>query len=288
MFKTVNEMLGDIVKVTPSSKAVGDMAIFMVQHDLTPENIYEKAKGMDFPDSIVSYFEGMMGQPEGGFPEKLSKLVLKGKEPIKCRPGELLPPENFSEVKKMLQGKHGLNGTDEEAVSYVMYPKVFEDYLKSIQEEGNFWLMGSDIFFHGLEKGETCGVKIAEGKKLNIKLVDVRTKDDGTKDLTFEVNGNSRVITVKDKNAVNLRSSSSEKIMADTGNQYEIGANIPGNIYKILVKQGDKVEAGQPIAVLEAMKMETNVLAPLAGTVAKIHVKEGQRVVSGELIAELE
>ena len=288
MFKTVNEMLGDIVKVTPSSKAVGDMAIFMVQHDLTPENIYEKAKGMDFPDSIVSYFEGMMGQPEGGFPEKLSKLVLKGKEPIKCRPGELLPPENFSEVKKMLQGTHGLNVTDEEAVSYVMYPKVFEDYLKSIQEEGNFWLMGSDIFFHGLEKGETCGVKIAEGKKLNIKLVDVRTKDDGTKDLTFEVNGNSRVITVKDKNAVNLRSSSSEKIMADTGNQYEIGANIPGNIYKILVKQGDKVEAGQPIAVLEAMKMETNVLAPLAGTVAKIHVKEGQRVVSGELIAELE
>jgi pyruvate carboxylase len=288
MFKTVNEMLGDIVKVTPSSKAVGDTAIFMVQNDLTPENIYEKARDMDFPDSIVSYFEGMMGQPEGGFPKDLQNLVLKGKEPIKCRPGELLPPEDFHAIKKLLQEKHGLEGTDEEALSYALYPKVFEDYLKDQKEQGSLRFMGSDIFFHGLEEGETCEVKIAEGQKLSIKLVEVKTNDDGTKDLAYEVNGNRRVITVKDKNAVNLKSASIEKIMADTGNQYEIGANIPGNVYKILVKQGDKVEAGQPVAVLEAMKMETNVLAPLAGTVAKIHVKEGQRVVAGELIAELE
>ncbi len=288
MFKTVNEMLGDIVKVTPSSKAVGDMAIFMVQNELTSENIYEKAKDMDFPDSIVSYFEGMMGQPEGGFPEKLQKLVLKGKEPIKCRPGELLPPEDFYFIKGMLREKHGLEGTDEEALSYALYPKVFEDYIKDQKEQGSFRLMGSDIFFHGLEEGETCEVKIAEGQKLSIKLVEVKANDDGTKDIAFEANGNRRVITVKDKNAVNLKSASIEKVMADTGNQYEIGANIPGNVYKILVKQGDKVEAGQPVAVLEAMKMETNVLAPLAGTVAKIHVKEGQRVVAGELIAELE
>jgi len=277
MFKTVNEMLGDIVKVTPSSKAVGDMAIFMVQNDLTPENIHGKAKDMDFPDSIVSYFEGMMGQPEGGFPEDLQKLVLKGKTPITCRPGELLPPEDFDSIRQMLAEKHGLEGT-----------KVFEDFIKVQKEEGSLRLMGSDIFFHGLEEGETCEVKIAEGQKLGIKLVEVKTNDDGTKDLVFEVNGNRRVITVKDKNAINLKSASIEKVMADTGNQYEIGANIPGNVYKILVKQGDKVEAGQPVAVLEAMKMETNVLAPLAGTVAKIYVKEGQRVVSGELIAELE
>lgn len=288
MFKTVNYMLGDIVKVTPSSKAVGDMAIFMVQNELTPDNIYEKAKDMDFPDSIVSYFEGMMGQPEGGFPGDLQKLILKGKEPIKCRPGELLPPEDFDKIKKMLQEKLGLEGTDEEALSYALYPKVFEDYLKVLKEEGSLRLMGSDIFFHGLEEGETCEVKIAEGQKLSIKLVGVKTNDDGTKDLVFEVNGNRRVITVKDKNAINLKSASIEKIMADPGHQFEIGANIPGNVYKILVKQGDKVEAGQPIAVLEAMKMETNVLAPLAGTVAKIYVKEGQRVIAGELIAELE
>ncbi|NLJ58727.1 MAG: biotin/lipoyl-binding protein, partial [Tissierellia bacterium] len=288
MFKTVNEMLGDIVKVTPSSKAVGDMAIFMVQNNLTEENIYEKAKDMDFPDSIVSYFEGMMGQPEGGFPEKLSKLVLKDKEPIKCRPGELLPPEDFDSIKKMLQEKYDLEGTDEEALSYALYPKVFEDYIKNSKEEVNLRLMGSDIFFHGLEEGETCGVKIAEGKKLSIKLVDIRTNDNGTKDLTYEVNGNNRIVTIKDKNAPISKNIDVEKVMADTGNQFEIGANIPGTVFKILVKEGEKVKAGQPIAILEAMKMETNVLAPLAGTVNKIHVKEGQRVVSGELIAELE
>jgi pyruvate carboxylase len=288
MFKTVNNMLGDIVKVTPSSKAVGDMAIFMVQNELTPVNIHEKARDMDFPDSIVSYFEGMMGQPEGGFPEDLQQLILKGKEPIKCRPGELLPPEDFDKIKKMLQEKFGVEGTDEEALSYALYPKVYEEYIKSLKDEGNLRLMGSDIFFHGLEQGETCEVKIAEGQKLSIKLVEVKTNDDGTKDLVFEVNGNRRVITIKDKNAINLKSASIEKIMADPGHQFEIGANIPGNVYKILVNQGDKVEAGQPVAVLEAMKMETNVLAPLAGTVAKIYVKEGQRVVAGELIAELE
>jgi pyruvate carboxylase len=288
MFKTVNEMLGDIVKVTPSSKAVGDMAIFMVQNDLNDENIYEKAKDMDFPDSIVSYFEGMMGQPEGGFPEDLSKLVLKGKEPIKCRPGELLPDENFDAIKTMIREKYSIEGTDEEALSYALYPKVFEEYQKNLAEEGNLRMMGSDIFFHGLEEGETCGVKIAEGQKLSIKLVEIKSNDDGTKDLAFEVNGNRRVVTIKDKNAIIAKNASVEKVMADTGNQYEIGANIPGNVYKILVKEGDKVEAGQPIAVLEAMKMETNVIAPLAGTVNKIHVKEGQRVVAGELIAELE
>lgn len=289
MFKEVNEMLGDIVKVTPSSKAVGDMAIFMVQNNLTKENIYEKSKDMDFPDSIVSYFEGMMGQPEGGFPEELQRLVLKGKEPIKCRPGELLPPEDFEAIKKMLREKYELEGTDEEALSYALYPKVYEDYLNNLKEEGNLKLMGSDIFFHGLEEGETCEVKIAEGKKLIIKLVEIRkSNDDGTRDLAFEVNGNRRIVTVKDKAAVNQKNIKSEKLMADTGNQYEIGANIPGNVYKILVKEGEKVEAGQPVAILEAMKMETNVLSPLAGTVYKIHVKEGQRVVSGELIAELE
>lgn len=288
MFKTVNEMLGDIVKVTPSSKAVGDMAIFMVQNNLNEENIYEKAKDMDFPDSIVSYFEGMMGQPEGGFPEELSKLILRDREPIKCRPGELLPPEDFDSIKKMLREKYEIDGTDEEALSYALYPKVFEDYLKSSKEEVSLRMMGSDIFFHGLEEGETCGVKIAEGKKLSIKLVDIKTNDNGTKDLTFEVNGNNRVVTIKDKNAVTSKNMDVEKVMADTGNQFEIGANIPGNVFKILVKAGEKVTAGQPIAILEAMKMETNVIAPLSGNVHKIHVKEGQRVVTGELIAELE
>lgn len=188
----------------------------------------------------------------------------------------------------MLREKYGLEGTDEEALSYALYPKVYEDYLKKSKDQVNLRMMGSDIFFHGLEEGETCGVKIAEGKKLNIKLVDIKTNDKGTKELAFEVNGNTRLVTVKDKNAVTAKTSDVERVMADTGNQYEIGASIPGSVYKILVKEGDKVSAGQPVAILEAMKMETNVLAPLPGTVNKIHVKEGQKVITGELIAELE
>ena len=154
MYRTVNQMLGDIVKVTPTSKAVGDLAIFMVQNDLTPENIYEKAAGLDFPDSVVSYFEGMMGQPEGGFPKRLQKLVLKDRSPITVRPGELLEPEDFSEIRRKLKVEQGLTGKDREVISYALYPKVFSEYLKDQKEKGNFRYMGSDIFFHGLEEGE--------------------------------------------------------------------------------------------------------------------------------------
>lgn len=286
MYKTVNEMLGDIVKVTPSSKAVGDMAIFMVQNDLTPENIYEKAAGIDFPDSIVSYFEGMMGQPHGGFPEKLQKLVLKDKPPITCRPGELLPPEDFDAIRKHLIEEVGLEGTDREVISYVMYPKVFEDYHKSLEKDGNFRYMGSDIFFHSLAVGETCEVKLAEGKVLIVKLHEVREVDDeGNRQVIFEVNGNRRIIKVKDQSVtVNAHNA---VLYADPENPKEVGANIPGNIVKILVKEGEEVEEKQPIAIIEAMKMETNILATAKGKIEKICVSEGQQVKAGEMIAKI-
>ena len=286
MYKTVNQMLGDIVKVTPSSKAVGDMAIFMVQNDLTPENIYEKAANMDFPDSIVSYFEGMMGQPHGGFPEKLQKLVLKDKKPITCRPGELLPAEDFDAIRKHLQDDLQLEGTDREVISYAIYPKVFEDYVKSIRKDGNFRYMGSDIFFHSLQEGETCEVKLGEGDFLVVKLHEVRpTNAEGYREAIFEVNGNRRIIKIKDKDVTT--NSMNSVLYADENNPMEIGSNIPGNIIKILVKEGDKVEANQPIATIEAMKMETNILAAAGGIVEKIYVSEGQQVKAGEMVAKL-
>ncbi|WP_027400425.1 pyruvate carboxylase [Anaerovorax odorimutans] len=287
MFKTVNNMLGDIVKVTPSSKAVGDMAIFMVQNDLTPENIYEKAKGMDFPDSIVSYFEGMMGQPEGGFPEKLQKLVLKGKEPITCRPGELLEDEDFAKIKSYLDETYQINATDKEVLSYALYPKVFEEYLKGIRTAGDFRYMGSDIFFYGLTEGETCEVKIEEGKVLAIKLVEIKGVDDnGDREVVFQINGNTRAVLIKDKDA-NSKISKDTIAFADPEDPGEIGANIPGTIFKILVKEGEKVTEGQSIGIIEAMKMETNIIASISGEIDKIYVKEGQSVSSGELIAKL-
>ena len=286
MYKSVNKMLGDIVKVTPSSKVVGDLAIFMVQNDLTPENILEKGKGIDFPDSSVSYFEGMMGQPEGGFPKELQKLVLKDKKPITCRPGELLPPEDFDWIKEGLKKNFGLEGTDREAVSYAMYPKVFEDYQTSIKKEGNFRYMGSDIFFHSLEEGETCEVKLDEGQTLIVKLQEAKPVDaEGMRELVFEVNGNRRIIKIKDK-TVQVNSSNSV-LYANEDDPMEIGANIPGNIIKVLVKEGEEVKANQPIATIEAMKMETNILATADGIVERIYVSEGQQVKAGEMVAKL-
>lgn len=286
MYKAVNQMLGDIVKVTPSSKVVGDLAIFMVQNDLTPENIVEKGANIDFPDSTVSYFEGMMGQPEGGFPQDIQKVVLKGKKAITCRPGELLPPEDFEGIRKKLQEELGLEGTDREVISYAIYPKVFEDYIKTTRKEGSFRYMGSDIFFHSLAEGETCEVKLGEGRVLIVRLQEVRAVDnDGMREAIFEVNGNRRIIKIKDK-TVTVNSSNSV-LYADESNPLEVGANIPGNIIKVLVKEGEKVEANQPIAVIEAMKMETNILAAAAGTVERIYVSEGQQVKAGEMVAKL-
>ena len=286
MYKAVNMMLGDIVKVTPSSKVVGDLAIFMVQNGLTPENIVEKGATMDFPDSTVSYFEGMMGQPEGGFPEDIQKVVLKDKKPITCRPGELLEPEDFEAIRKKLQDELELEGTDREVISYALYPKVFEEYVKSIRKEGSFRYMGSDIFFHSLEEGETCEVKVADGVQLMVKLQEVRPVDnDGFREAIFEVNGNRRIIKIKDK-TVTVNSSNSV-LYANEDNPMEVGANIPGNIIKVLVKEGETVAANQPIAVIEAMKMETNIIAREGGVVERIYVSEGQQVKAGEMVAKL-
>ncbi len=287
MFKTVNTMLGDIVKVTPSSKAVGDMAIFMVQNDLTPENILEKGKDIDFPDSIVSYFEGMMGQPEGGFPPELQKVVLKNKQPITCPPGDLLPPEDFDAIKQHLSDEFGMDATMEQILSYAMYPKVYDDYRTELKNNCNFRYMGSDIFFHGLAIGETSEITLAEGRIVVVKLIEIREADDeGYREVVFEVNGNRRSIRILDKAANKVKATTS-KIIADVENPGEIGANIPGTLIKLLVKEGDYVEANQPIAVLEAMKMETNVLSTISGTVKKIYIKEGTQVIAGELIAEI-
>ena len=288
MYRDVNRMLGDIVKVTPSSKAVGDMAIFMVQNGLTPENIFEKGAGLDYPDSIVSYFEGMMGQPLGGFPIYLQKMILKDKEPITCRPGELLPPEDFDAIKKHLIEDLEIEGNEQDLLSYALYPKVFEDYVTASKNGDTFRYMGSDIFFHGLREGETCEVKIAEGKILVISLISAsNTDEEGYRYVTFEVNGTRSAVRIKDKDGA-IATAGNVIAYADENDPAEIGAPIPGNILKILVKEGEEVKEKQPIAVIEAMKMETNILASMTGKIAKIAVKEGQQVKSGELVATIE
>jgi len=288
MYKTVNEMLGDIVKVTPSSKVVGDMAIFMVQNDLTPENIYEKGKDLAFPDSVVSYFKGLMGQPTGGFPEKLQKLVLKGEEPITCRPGELLEPVDFERIEKHLRENFNIEPEKKDLISYALYPKVFEDYLKYIKENGDFSRMDSDIFFYGLKEGETGEVELTEGKRLVIKLLEIgKLDEEGYRTLYFEVNDSRRAIKIFDKGS-NIKREQVIKQKVDPNNKYEIGASIPGLIAKIFVKQGDKVKENQLLAIIEAMKMETYVTASVDGSVQAVLVKEGDNVEAGELLMRLE
>ncbi|MBD7911174.1 pyruvate carboxylase [Clostridium cibarium] len=288
MYRKVNGMVGDIVKVTPSSKMVGDMAIFMVKNDLTPENIVEKGKGMAFPDSVTAYFKGMMGQPMGGFPKDLQKLVLKNEEPITCRPGELLPSEDFERIKKYLDEKYEINSSMKEILSYALYPDVFEEYLKNVNEYENLKRMGSDIFFHGLKEGETCEVEVAEGKVLIIKLLEIGKLDsEGKRNVEFEINGNRKEIKIQDKLSA-VKSETIEVPMADPNNKYEIGSSIPGTVVNVLVKEGDKVEENQNVIVVEAMKMETIINSSVPGTVKKLLIKEGQQVKTGQALMILE
>lgn len=288
MYKKVNEMLGDIIKVTPSSKAVGDMAIFMVQNDLTPENIYEKATDMAFPDSIVAYFKGMMGQPMGGFSECLQKLVLKGEQPITCRPGELLESEDFEKIEKHLQENFNIKPTKKDLLSFALYPKVFEQYLGYLEENGDFSKMGSDIYFHGLSEGETCQVEIAEGKILVIKLLEIGKLDqEGNRTILFEVNDSRRAVKIYDKDSVSVAKEGNFVQMADPSNPLEIGSSIPGTLMKVLVKAGDEVKENQTVAIVEAMKMETNITASVNGVVDSIIAKESQQVDVGELLIKL-
>lgn len=291
MYRKVNLMLGDIIKVTPSSKMVGDLAIFMVQNDLTPENIYEKGQNLAFPDSVVTYFKGMMGQPEGGFPKELQKIVLKGEEPITCRPGELLPDEDFTKIEEYLKEKYRFDPTNKQLLSYALYPDVYENYIKYHREYGNLSRMTSDVFFHGLREGETCEIDVAEGRTMIVQLNEIgKVDEEGYRTLNFEINGNRREIKIKDKLEVNHLSKSSSNVMkmADSDNEKEIGAAIPGSVIKVLVKEGDTVKENDSLMIIEAMKMETNITASCDGVVEHVLVKEGEQVKTGQLLLTLE
>ena len=284
MYRTVNEMLGDIVKVTPSSKMVGDLAIFMVQNDLTPENILEKGKHLSFPDSVVSYFKGMMGQPAWGFqPEGLQEVVLKGEQPITCRPGELLPPVDFEATRKEMEKFMDPAEINMRAIlSYCFYPKVFEDYWQHRLEYGYLMRMGSHVFFNGMALGETNKINIEDGKTLVIKYLGLGDLDEeGNRAVQFELNGMRREVSVPDPAAV---STAKQVTLADPEDKSQVGASIPGLVSKINVKVGDAVEENQVLAVIEAMKMETSVVARMAGTVDQILIREGDNVKAGELL----
>ena len=289
MYKKVNDMLGDLIKVTPSSKMVGDFAIFMVQNDLTPENILEKGAQLNYPDSVVSFFKGMMGQPLGGFPKDLQKIVLKGQEPITVRAGQLLEDEDFDKDRDYLKEKFEFEPTEEDLLAYALYPKVYEDYLKAVRRNGDLWRMPSAIFFHGLMEGETAEIPLDVGKNLIVTLIEVGKMDqNGERNVLFEINGNRRIVKIEDKNSVTSTVKKKKTALADPMDEKQIGSSIPGKVVAVLVKEGQEIKKGDSLMVIEAMKMETNIVAHHSGKIKSILTEVGAVVESGELVAVLE
>ncbi|HZG11886.1 MAG TPA: pyruvate carboxylase [Kurthia gibsonii] len=286
MYSDVNLLFGDVVKVTPSSKVVGDMALFMVQNDLTDENVIEKGQTIDFPDSVIEFFQGYLGQPVGGFPEELQEVILKEREAITVRPGELLEAVDFDAIKKELDEKYNRDMTHQDVLAYVLYPKVFEQYMTTYDQFGNVSVLDTPTFLHGLRLGEEIEVTIEKGKTLIIKLVSIgEPQHDGTRVIYFELNGQPREIVVQD---LNVEVSGEKKPKADPSNPNQIGATMPGTTLKVVVSPGSRVRRGEHLLITEAMKMETTVQAPRDGIVKEIFVKEGEAISTGDLLIELE
>ena len=217
----MNRLFGDIVKVTPSSKVVGDMALFMVQNDLSEDDVYEKGDRLDFPESVVQFFQGYIGQPPGGFPERLQQIVLKGRKPLEDRPGKLLPEVDFAETARELEEKVGRPVDDCDVMSYIMYPKVFLDKEKMRREYGDLGVLDTPTFFYGLKVGEEVAVDIEQGKTLIVKLMSVGPiGPDGKRTVYFELNGQPREVAVPDLSAdvsVELRRKRTRTMRAKSG-----------------------------------------------------------------------
>ncbi|WP_285766480.1 pyruvate carboxylase [Peribacillus sp. SI8-4] len=285
MYQRVNAMFGDIVKVTPSSKVVGDMALFMVQNNLSEEDVLTKGKSIDFPDSVIELFEGYLGQPAGGFPKELQEVILKGKKPITVRPGELLEEVDFGALKEELFKELGRAVTDQDVLAYALYPKVFLDYNKTIELFGDVSNLDTATFLYGMRLGEEIEVEIEKGKTLIVKLVSIgQPLADGTRVVYFELNGQSREVVIKDEN---IKSSVISKMKADPKNKEQIGATMPGTVIRAVVEKGDQVKQGDHLIITEAMKMETTVQAPFSGTVKDIYVKDGEAISTGDLLIEI-
>ncbi|RSL30408.1 pyruvate carboxylase [Salibacterium salarium] len=286
MYRRVNDMFGDIVKVTPSSKVVGDMALYMVQNNLTEDDVYEKGENLDFPDSVVELFQGHLGQPYQGFPKELQRIILKGREPITNRPGENMEPVNFQEIKEDLYHKLDRQVTSHDMISYALYPKVYMDFERFRQQFGDVSVLDTPTFFYGLRLGEEIEVEIEQGKTLIVKLISIsKPQDNGNRIVYFELNGQPREVVIKDQN---VKTTVTERPKMDKADPNHIGASMPGTVVRKLVEKGEKVKKGDHLMITEAMKMETTVQAPFDGEVKNVHVADGDTIESGDLLIELD
>lgn len=285
-YRDANDLFGDIVKVTPSSKVVGDMAQFMVANQLTSEDILNKGRSISFPDSVVSFFRGDIGQPEGGFPVVLQKMILKNKEPYIDRPNQHLKPLDLeAEFKNFLyEFGHDLNFND--FLSYQLYPKVFLEYLNAYREYGDVSVIPTKYFLYGMKPGEETTIEIVRGKTLLVKLVSIGPVDvEGKRVLFFKLNGQTRNLEIQDNNS-EIKLKENKKV--DINNSLQIGSPLQGLLTTVFVKEGDNVQINQPLFLIEAMKMETTVTASQSGQVKSVVLPPASLVQTDDLIIELE
>lgn len=281
-YAQVNLMFGDIVKVTPSSKAVGDMALFMVANRLTPESILEGGRELAFPESVIELLGGAMGFPEGGFPKRIQEIILRDRKPFTARPGETLPPADFDKIGESLKSTLRREPTRREKLSSVLYPKVFDDFAKHVVAYSDTSIFPTPVFFYGMNTGEEISIDIESGKTLIIKYLTMSEPHaDGSRNVFFELNGQPRDVTVIDRS---LEPTEKHAVKADPNDQSQIGASMPGMVVTVAIQPGDSVKKGQKLLTVEAMKMETTISAERDGKIAEVHVKPGSQVSTGDLL----
>ncbi|MGV8984894.1 MAG: pyruvate carboxylase [Cypionkella sp.] len=286
-YADANQMFGDIVKVTPSSKVVGDMALMMVAQGLTRAQVEDPEVEVSFPDSVIDMLKGNIGLPHGGWPEGIQNKVLKGEPPLTERPGKSLPPVDMEATRAKLEADlDGHKIDDEDLNGYLMYPKVFLDYLGRHLTYGPVRILPTKTFFYGMDPGEEISAEIDPGKTLEIRLQAVgETHDDGDVRVFFELNGQPRVIRVPNRA---IKSKTAARPKAAEGNPLHVGAPMPGSIASVGVVVGQKVNAGDLMLTIEAMKMETGIHAERAGVVKALHVQPGSQIEAKDLLVEFE
>ena len=282
VYADVNQMFGDIVKVTPTSKAVGDMALFMVAGNLSVDDVLNADRDLSPPASVIDLLSGMMGQPPGGFPPKVVKAVLRDRPLVSGRPGASLPAADLEGTRSKLTALLERTATDRECITHILYPKVYEEFIEHYKAYGDVSMLPTPFFFYGPDSTEEVSVDIEEGKRLIIRfLATGEPKPDGTRTVFFELNGQPREVEVIDKS---LDSPESKTIKADPTDPTHVAANMPGMVIGVAVKQGDQVNAGDKLLALEAMKMETTINAEREGEVVQLLIKSGSQVAAGDLL----
>jgi pyruvate carboxylase len=286
-YADVNQMFGDIVKVTPSSKVVGDMALMMVSQGLTRDEVEDPKTDVAFPDSVVDMMRGNLGQPPGGFPNSIIKKVLKDEKPNLERPGKHLEPVDLEATRAELSKElEGFKVDDEDLNGYLMYPKVFLDYMGRHRQYGPVRTLPTKTFFYGMEPGEEISAEIDPGKTLEIRLQALgETDENGEVKVFFELNGQPRTIRVPNRL---VKSSTQARPKAEDGNHNHVGAPMPGVVASVAVAAGQQVKEGDLLLTIEAMKMETGIHAERDAVVTALHVQAGGQIDAKDLLVELE